>query len=195
MEKYIFTAEKRSALESLRQPFAVYQFINKRVVTLLLSDGFLKLFGYTDRARALYDMDNDMYQDTHPDDAARIANAAVRFATEGGRYEVLYRTKQKDGPDYTVVHAMGEHVYTETGVRLAQVWYTDEGTYVEDPSKTEYEITRTFSNALREQSIIKESQYDYLTGLPCMSYFFELAEAGKEDSLKKADSRYCFILI
>ena len=57
MKKYVFTGEKRSALESLRQPFAIYQFIDKRVVTLLLSDGFCDLFGYKDdRASAIYDM-------------------------------------------------------------------------------------------------------------------------------------------
>ena len=86
MGKYIFSEESRSVLEHLRQPFAVYQFIDKRVVTLLLSDGFCELFGYENRSDAVYDMDNDMYKDTHPDDIARIANAALQFATESGRY-------------------------------------------------------------------------------------------------------------
>ena len=185
MERYIFTEEKRSALESLRQPFAVYQFINKRVVTLLLSDGFCELFGYENREDALYDMDHNMYKDTHPDDAARIADAAFRFATEGGRYEAVYRTRKKRGPGYVVVHALGEHVCTEDGVRLAQIWYTDEGTYMEDSEATGFELTRNLSNALHEQSLIKASQYDYLTGLPNMTYFFELADAGKKDILER----------
>ena len=184
MERYVFTAEKKAALEGLRQPFAIYQFVNKRVVTLVLSEGFCELFGYTDREQAYYDMDHDMYKDTHPDDKARIANAAIVFATEGGRYEVIYRTRKKDTSDYVVVHAMGEHVYTEDGVRLAHVWYTDEGTYVEDSAETRFEITHTLSNALHEQSMIKASRYDFLTGLPSMTYFFELAEAEKEKILK-----------
>ena len=66
MDRYSFSTEKRAALESLRQPFAVYQFIDKRVVTLILSDGFCELFGYADREEAVYDMDHDMYKDTHP---------------------------------------------------------------------------------------------------------------------------------
>ena len=184
MERYVFTAEKKAALEGLRQPFAIYQFINKRVVTLVLSEGFCELFGYTDREQAYYDMDHDMYKDTHPDDKARIANAAIVFATEGGRYEVIYRTRRKETADYVVVHAIGEHVYTEDGVRLAHVWYTDEGTYVEDSAETRFEITHTLSNALHEQSMIKASRYDFLTGLPSMTYFFELAEAEKEKILK-----------
>ena len=169
MKKYIFSEEKRSALEHLRQPFAVYQFIDKRVVTLLLSDGFCDLFGFTDRANALYVMDNDMYRDAHPDDVARIANAAVQFATEGGKYEVIYRNRRKGSTDYAVVHAIGEHVYTDDGTRLAQIWYTDEGTYVENSATTGFDISQSLSNALHEQSIIKAGMYDYLTGLPNMT--------------------------
>ncbi len=174
-------------LERLKQPFAVYQFVDRRVVTLVLSDGFCELFGYDDRAEAYYDMDHDMYKDAHPDDVARIANAAVHFATEGGRYEVIYRTRKKGSADYRVVHAMGEHVYTDDGVRLAHVWYTDEGTYVEPSQASGLEISPLLSNALHEQSMVKSSQYDFLTGLPSMTYFFDLAEAAKQTMLKQGD--------
>ncbi len=179
MGKYIFSEESRSVLEHLRQPFAVYQFIDKRVVTLLLSDGFCELFGYENRSDAVYDMDNDMYKDTHPDDIARIANAALQFATESGRYEVVYRTRKKNSAEYTVIHALGEHVYTDDGARLAQVWYTDEGTYTEDSALTGDELNKALNKELRNQSVIKTNSYDYLTGLPNMTYFFELAEASK----------------
>ncbi|MCR5294688.1 MAG: sensor domain-containing diguanylate cyclase, partial [Lachnospiraceae bacterium] len=185
MEKYIFSAEKRLALESLRQPFAVYQFIDKRIVTLLLSDGFLNLFGYSSREAALYDMDNDMYKDTHPDDVSRIANAAIHFAEEGGKYEVIYRTKQKTGSDYVVVHAAGEHIYTEEGTRLAQVWYTDEGTYVENCAAEGFDLNQIMSRALHEESILETIHYDFLTGLPNMTYFFELAEERKKKILRE----------
>ena len=79
------------------------------------------MFGYEDRRLAYHDMDHDMYKDTHPDDAARIAVAAYRFATEGGTYEVICRTKKKDRQGYHIVHAMGRHIYTKPGVRLAHV--------------------------------------------------------------------------
>ena len=179
MEKYRYSPQERYTLERLELPFAVYQFVDRRVVTLVLSDGFCKLFGYEDRAQAYYDMDNDMYADVHPDDDARIADAALRFATEGGRYDVIYRTKTKVSSDYRIVHACGEHVYTDTGVRLAQVWYTDEGVYNEECGQQGIELNQSLSNALHANSIVTASRYDYLTGLPSMTYFFELAEAGK----------------
>ena len=185
MERYRFSDDEFSLMENSRIPLAVYQFIDKRVVTLVLSAGFLELFGYEDRAQAYYDMDNNMYKDTHTDDAARIADAAFRFATEGGKYEVIYRSKKKDG-SYTIIHAQGEHIYTKTGVRLAQVWYTDEGCYNESDDSGNYStyLTESLKNALFEESILKASYYDSLTGLPGMTYFFELA-AAKRNEIEK----------
>ena len=130
-ERYQYTEQELRTIEGLQIPFAVYQFINKRVVTLALSDGFCRLLGYEDRAQAVYDMDHDMYRDTHPDDVNRIANAAVRFATEGGTYDVVYRSKVPNGAGYRMIHARGEHVMTPNGTRLAHVWYFDEGAYDE----------------------------------------------------------------
>ena len=184
MEKYQFPPLERTSLEQLMQPFAVYQFVDKKVVTLILSDGFCKLFGYEDRSTAYYDMDNNMYKDTHPDDVARIANAALRFATKGGKYEVIYRSKIKDSNEYRIIHAYGEHVFTKDGVRLAHVWYSDEGVYKESFATQGIELTESLSNALHENSMVKASQYDYLTGLPSMSYFFELAEIGRDRILE-----------
>ena len=180
-ERYRYDQKTQETLEHLSVPFAVYQFVDKRVVTLVLSDGFCKLFGYEDRERACYDMDNDMYRGAHPDDVARIANAALRFATQGGEYEVIYRSRALGSSEYRVIHAFGEHVYTDTGVRLAQVWYSDEGPYREDPEGQSCGLNRSLSNALHENSMVKASQYDALTGLPGMTYFFELAELGKTE--------------
>ncbi len=179
MERYHYPAGELKTIESLQTPLAVYQFVDKRVVTVALSDGFLRTFGYEDREQAIHDMDHDMYGTAHPDDVKRIANAAVRFATEDGSYDVVYRTKIRNGTEYRVVHSRGEHVTTETGERLAQIWYMDEGPYGEEEEGTGNRISQALSGALREESILRESKYDFLTGLPGLSYFFELAEAGK----------------
>ncbi len=187
MERYQLTRQEQVFFESLPQAFAVYQFVNKRVVTLALSDGFCRLFGYDDREQAVYDMDNDMYQDTHPDDVRRIADAAVRFATEGGEYEAVYRVKVRGGDDYRVIHANGAHVYTDTGVCLAHVWYTDEGIWSDGPEDDGSRIGLAMKSALHEDSILKENRYDHLTGLPNLSYFFELAEAGKQAIHRNGD--------
>ena len=189
MEKYHFSDQEKSILESLKQPFAIYQFVNKTVVTLILSDGFCDLFGYEDREQAYYDMDHDMYKMTHPDDTAKIADAAYRFATEDRPYDVVYRTKRiNSDEDYHIVHASGKHVYSDSGIRLAQVWYTDEGEYSEKTDQKKSEFNRKFNQTLREDNFMKASQFNYLTGLPSMTYFFDLAEIGKDAIIRGGNS-------
>ena len=190
MEKYQFTDAQRALVEGLQVPFAVYQFIDKRVVTIALSDGFCKLFGYADRAQAYFDMDNDMYKDTHPDDAVRMANAAFRFATESDdRYDVIYRTRKPKSDAYMVVHAMGEHVFTDTGVRLAHVWYTDEGAYAKETAPDGQTFSKMLSSAIYAQSLIKGHPYDDLTGL-MYSLYTSGADLDGFDILAAAEQVY-----
>ena len=187
MERYRFSDTEQRILENYPQPLAVYQFVNGHVVTLSLSEGFLELFEYTDKEVAYLDMDNDMYKYTHPDDVSRIAEAAVRFATEEEKYDVIYRTLDHKSGGYRIVHATGRHIYTDDGVRLAYVWYTDEGLYVENADNTKTIFSRSLNNALHEESLMKENYYDYLTGLPSMTYFFELAGEAKRKAHAKGD--------
>ncbi|MBR4555284.1 MAG: EAL domain-containing protein [Ruminococcus sp.] len=175
MDKFRFAELERSLLEKSSMPFAIYQFIDKRVVTLVLSQGFCELFGYDDTKEAYYDMDNNMYKDTHPDDAARIADAAFNFATAGGKYDVIYRSRMKDRSGYKIIHAQGEHMYTDTGVRLAHVWYIDEGIYDEINHESDSVLAGSLRSALHAESFIRSTYYDHLTGLPSMTYFFDLA--------------------
>ena len=179
MEKYRIDDHTLDLIEASPIPFAVYQFVNRRVVTLALSEGFCRLFGYEDRALAYHDMDEQMYVDTHPDDVSRISEAAVLFATRDGRYDVIYRSRNRRGDGYRLIHAVGEHTSADDGSRIACVWYTDEGEYREGVIDRNGSLNRSLSGAIRRESMLNESFYDHLTGLPGMSYFFELAESGR----------------
>jgi diguanylate cyclase (GGDEF)-like protein len=179
MERYKFSQGQQLVMEKSRIPYAVYQFFDKRVVTLAISDGFCDFFGFEDREQAYHLMENNMYRDVHPDDKARIADAAFHFTSEGGIYNVVYRSKSKDG-GYMIVHANGEQMFTSNGTRLAMVWYTNEGPYVEGQGIDNVTLNKALTHALHEESILKASYYDYLTGLPSMTYFFELAAACRD---------------
>ena len=161
---------------------AVYQFIDGRVATIALSQGFLDLFGLDDRAYAYQLMDTDMYRDAHPDDVSRISEAAYRFAVEGREYETIYRNKSDKDDDYRIIHAKGHHEIKD-GTRLAVVWYTDEGNFTEGASEFSSSLNKTFNSALYRESIIHESRYDSLTGLPNMTHFFSLSETGRDELL------------
>ncbi len=184
-KKYRFSDDSLNFIEKSRIPFAVYQFIGKRIVTVALSTGFCELFGYEDRPMAYFEMDNNMYIDTHPDDTARISEAAYFFATRGGRYDVVYRSRDRKNGGYRLIHAVGEHVWTEDRVRLAYVWYTDEGEYLEKGRGSDGSLNHMLSRAIRRVQALKENYYDYLTGLPSQNYFFELAETGRNMLLAK----------
>ena len=180
MDTYKFSDVERALLEHSPAPLGVYQYVNQRVVPLVFSEGFRKLFAYADLDEAYHDMSRDLYNDTHPDDAARISEAAWHFAVEDAPYDIIYRTRKCDGEGYRVIHATGQHVYTDTGARLAYVWYMDEGAYVEDSDAHGTALNRALNRALHEESFLKASRYDYLTGLPSMTWFFELAVSGRE---------------
>ena len=186
MERYKYGDEEFAFMENSCVPFAVYQFINKRVVTIALSKGFCDLFGFGENKAEAYDvMDNNMYRDCHPDDVARVAEIAVNFALHGGIYDAVYRSKI--GGKYKIIHAHGSHIVREN-TRLAVIWYTDEGEYSEEGEATASVLETSFSNSLHESSLYRKSYYDYLTGLPSMTYFFELAAEGKERMIKNGET-------
>ena len=181
MERYQYSPQERATLERLRHPFAVYQLVGKRIVCLLMSDGFCELFKYDDRDQAYRQLNSDVYQNVHPDDRARTADAFYQFTAHGDRCEIIFRVRIRGGSEFRVIHAFGEHVMTETGARLAHIWYADEGVYGLEGT----ELNQTLSEALHANSLVKASQYDDLTGLPSMTHFFELALSGKEAILEK----------
>ena len=183
MDRYTYDKTEAAIMEKSAVPFAVYQFIDERVVTILLSDGFMELFGFTDREDTCRLMDTDMYRDADPDDIARIADAALRFATEGGRYDVIYRSKIEG--EYHVIHAFGKHIYPEEGVRLGMVWYVDEGVYVSGEIERENILTGYYSSSLYENTVHQRNNYDFLTGLPNMTYFFSLAMANRNRVIER----------
>ena len=188
MSRYEFTKDQRQFIEGMRQPFAVCQFLGKRVETIAVSDGFCKLFGYKDRAEAYQGMNRSMFTDTHPDDVAKFTNALLRFAAGDGRLELIYRAKKKGASGYTVIHLIGEHVTAEDGSRLAHIWFTEEGDYGTYSRENGSEVSRMFNKALHEQSLVKATQYDNLTGLPNMTHFFELAEPKRDAMLEQSQS-------
>ena len=171
-----YAPEARKAMEESPQPFAVYQFSDHRIEPIVVSDGFCRLFGYPDRDQAVHILDRDMYADVHTDDQERLSGAMLRFS-EGQDLDVVFRTRAGMESDYRVVHARGVHVHTGTDARIAHVWYMDEGVYVEGDEESGTMMNQALNRALHEESILNASQYDALTGLPNLTWFFTLCDA------------------
>ena len=184
MEKYQFTDAELAFLEKLPSPLAVYQFVDRHIHVLALSDGYRKMFGFDDKAEAYRLLEQDVFYNTHADDVARASEAVRRFITADSPYDVIFRAKRHREQSYRIAHAHGDHVHTQTGARLAYVWFTDEGMYTGDRN-TQAALNQVFNDALHEESIFKASYFDNLTGLPNMTHFFALAEMGEKELRKQ----------
>ena len=180
MTTYKIPDEQKQFIERMKTAFAVCQPTDKGPLVLAVSDGFCKLFGYTDRGQAGSDISRNMFKDVHPEDTAGITNAILRFSAEDEPLEVLYRSLKKDGTGYQVIRMIGKHEEISDGTRLALMWFLDEGDYREE---ADMDLRSSFRRAIHEESFSKALHYDYLTGLPNLSYFFELAEVGRKHML------------
>lgn len=185
MEKYQFTLDQLKLIESAEMPLAIYQFLDKRVVTIALSKGFCDLFGYKDYKKAYDDMDNNMYVDTHMDDVAYIEDAAIKFANDKQTYDVVYRSKRPNSNEYNIIHAVGKHIVMENGTRLAQVWYVNETDLLNKNDHYSLNLQNRLNETLYNKSLSSDSNYNYLTGLPTMTRFFELATITRDKILNE----------
>ncbi|MCR5255132.1 MAG: GGDEF and EAL domain-containing protein [Acetatifactor sp.] len=177
MDKFAFTDEKQRVLEESGIPFVVYQFIDKRIVTILVSDGMCELMGAS-REEITDLMNNDMYRYAHPEDVARVADAAYRFASgEEDHYDIIYRSLSHLTGEYVVIHSSGTS-FVENGVRLCITWYMVENITFEAKESPKDTLKKDLSDLLYQESLIRGNYYDTLTGIPNMSYFISLATEG-----------------
>ncbi len=182
MKRYEYDPIEKSIMENSIVPFAVFQYIDKRVVTLVVSDGVRQLLGLEDRQEIVRMFDNYLYRDVHPDDVERISALAAHFAEEGKEYNVTYRLNIQG--EYHVLRAIGKHLYPEDGVKLGLIQYVDEGLYMDDGDLDDDTIRRQRSLALQEADLFRKTNYDQLTGLPNMTYFFDLVREEKERAIQ-----------
>lgn len=179
MGRYEFDEKERAALERLNLAMCIYQLVDKRVVTLLVTDGMCRLMGM-ERPEVIKLLDEDMYRDTHPDDKARVADAAYKFASGGDSFDCVYRTMSHLLNDYVILHSHGSHFFTDTGVMLSATMYMVEGLGEDLKNPLTERLASNFREIMKKESLIRDNFYDTLTGLPNMSYFLQLAESGKK---------------
>ena len=70
---YQFTKEEREIFEPLEVPMAIYEYIDDKVITLLVSDGFCEMKGIA-REELEQKLTDSMFEMVHPNDAGRISS-------------------------------------------------------------------------------------------------------------------------
>ena len=120
---YQFSDEFRQAYESMTIPIVIDQFIDGKVVPLLVSDGFCRLTGL-DREKALSLMGEGQYYLVHPDDAGKVLLASDDFARRRTpHYDQLIRARHEDG--YHLIHVIGRWQTMPDETEVAFMVYTD----------------------------------------------------------------------
>lgn len=175
MAKYKYSKKDFSLIENSCIPAAVYKFVNNQIVTVTVSKGFLELFGVQNKdLNEVYEvLNNDMYRDCYQEDIARIEEAALRFEQNDEPYNVIYRSELNGS--YHIIHAFGKHRQNGKD-RVSIIWYVDEGEYQESADFNFNILSAAYSNMVNVKNTDHVLNYDYLTGLPTISYFFYLAD-------------------
>ncbi len=190
MERYRYDRNEFRLIEESCIPFAVYQLVSERVVTIAVSAGFCEMFGFENSDEAIDQLDNDIARNIHPDDIANAAQAMNEFVSKDTNYNVLFRVFI-DG-EYKIIHAYGKHIHKENDTTLSVVWYSDEGVFTDEDKGAKSEFSHALSRSIEKSNMRQKANYDYLTGLPGMSYFFDLADIGR-DKLKDNGIDVAFI--
>ncbi|MCR5255129.1 MAG: EAL domain-containing protein [Acetatifactor sp.] len=182
MNRYHFDDDTRFILESQIVPFVIYQYIDKRAVALLASDGFCQMMG-EDRYHTMYYLEHSLLEFNHPDDIDGITTTIKNFAENDGVFDIIYRARPgRNAEDYHIIHSKGDHITMKDGTVLAQIWYFDE---TENSKEVLKSISGTnIEGLLTDRVKMAKSYYDPLTELPNMTYFMSLAEAHRDSLLK-----------
>ena len=144
--------------------FVYDQYIDGKVVPLLVSDGFCRLVGL-DREKAMAWFNKGQFERLHPDDVGRVARISVEFANKRSGYDLVFRSRHADG--YHVIHAVGEWQIMPDGTELALLTYSD-------LSQNFDAIAGTAEN----YQLFREDEFytDPLTGLPNLNYLNQFAD-------------------
>ncbi|WP_091204536.1 EAL domain-containing protein [Oribacterium sp. WCC10] len=188
-QKYRFSDEKLREIESSDVAYAVYQVVDKRVVTLALSGGFIEMFEVP-KEKLYAIMDKDMFINVHPDDLARCQNDAYYFAIHPEEtYSTSYRIKLSKDDYYVILRSQGKHKTMEDGTDVCIVWYTKSAVSADEINlRANVQEKREIDLLRKENSLIKKTYYDVLTGLPNMIHFLQLADTALMDAEKEGRS-------
>lgn len=161
---YVFPEEVRKAYEAVPVPLVINQFIDEKVVPLLVSDGFCRLVEL-DRDAAMKWFTGGQFERLHPDDVGSVAQVSDDFAHRRSGYNVFFRARHGDG--YHYIHAVGEWMAMPDGTDLALLIYTD----VSQSSKEIAAMMEKY-NLFRQDVFYSDS----MTGLPNINYLFKFGD-------------------
>lgn len=148
-----FSADIQTAYENLQPPIAIFQYTGTGVLPVVVSKGFCELFEFENLEQAYDALNEDSFSIIHTDDVKRIKDEILRFLTEEGKYDVVYRSRPRKTKVSKIVRSVVKFVQMENNVVLAHISYMDETTDV-----------------YHKLLSLQESVYALLENMPAMSF-------------------------
>lgn len=177
MEIIKFTEQQRKDYEQLPTSMAIYQIIDGKAKTLLVTDELCRLLRIS-REDLIANLDKSMFGFVHPDDIGRMAYFGKNFAAHTDeKYDVFFRWKTPKMEDYHIFHSWANHVLVD-GVSLGFFFYSD----VEESGKNNQILDTHYQKYANDQMY-----QDRLTNLPNRRFLeiFGMEEVAKLRLAKK----------
>lgn len=157
---YQFTDKEREFFEKLPFNMAVYQTVEGKTATVLVSDQMCSFF-HMERDALIQSLNTSMFRFVHPDDTPRLAYAGTQFQKGLAGYSVQYRAKLPGMDHYHLNHCIGSKRKMEDGTYLAFFLYMDV-----DADKAVDKDTVEMFNAFQQDIVY----HDALTGFGKKTY-------------------------
>ncbi len=161
---YQFPDDLRRAYEAQPIPMVYYQYLDGKVVPVLVTDGFCKQTGVP-REKMISLLSGGQFASMHPDDAGRVAYVSMEFANHRGNYDVVFRSLREDG--YHRIHAIGRWLTMPDGTELAALVYLDL-----TESEAEHEFLSENYQLMQKDHFFS----DPITKLPNVNYLNQFAQ-------------------
>ncbi|MCT0002874.1 EAL domain-containing protein [Lactobacillus delbrueckii subsp. lactis] len=156
MEIIKFTEQQRKDYEQLPTSMAIYQIIDGKAKTLLVTDELCRLLRIS-REDLVANLDKSMFGFVHPDDIGRMAYFGKNFAAHTNeKYDVFFRWKTPKMEDYHIFHSWANHVLVD-GVSLGFFFCSD----MEESGKNNQILDTHYQKYANDQMY-----QDRLTNLP-----------------------------
>ncbi|GHV98037.1 sensor domain-containing phosphodiesterase [Lactobacillus nasalidis] len=171
MKKLEFSEQRRKDYEALPTGMAIYQVIDGKIKTLLVTDKLCEMLKIS-REDLVANLDKSMFGFVHPDDVGRMAYFGKKFAAHSDeKYDVFYRWKTPNMDDFHIFHSVANHVVID-GVTLGFFFYTD----AEESGKNNQILDTHYQKYANDQMY-----QDRLTHLPNRRFleFFGMEEVSK----------------
>ena len=148
-KSYDYSEQQRSFIETSVIPFAFFRVENKKVKTVLVSDGLCRLMN-ENRENAMKLLEGDIYHSVHQEDVYELRRKCRNFFFGSGEVSTSVRVRYNNEKNYHYIYLSGKKIVSDQNEHLCILWYNniDIGTY-----SPEYEEKRKiFENFLHGES-------------------------------------------